>query len=76
MCESKRNQIWAAVDVIAKRDVLRITIGERTTEHPELVDDAGREVKLDDVVSLLAIPGWTTATPAVPGMTPFTSVEG
>ncbi|NGP08788.1 Fic family protein [Rhodococcus sp. 14C212] len=33
LSESKRNQIWAAVDVLAELDALSTTIGKRTTEH-------------------------------------------
>ncbi|MDI9915791.1 hypothetical protein [Rhodococcus sp. IEGM 1379] len=31
--ESKRNQIWATVNVLAELDALRAIIGKRTTEH-------------------------------------------
>ncbi|MDV6278348.1 Fic family protein [Rhodococcus erythropolis] len=33
LSESKRNQIWAAVNVLAELDALSATIGKRTTEH-------------------------------------------
>ncbi|OOL32424.1 filamentation induced by cAMP protein fic [Rhodococcus rhodochrous] len=33
LSESKRNQIWAATDVLAELDALSTTIGKRSTEH-------------------------------------------
>ncbi|MFC9433409.1 Fic family protein [Nocardia sp. NPDC057030] len=33
LSESKRNRIWAAVDVLAELDALSTAIGKRTTEH-------------------------------------------
>ncbi len=33
LSESKRNQVWAAVDVLAELDALSTTIGKRTTDH-------------------------------------------
>lgn len=33
LSESRRNQIWAATDVLAELDALSTTIGKRTTEH-------------------------------------------
>lgn len=34
LSESRRNQIWAATNVLAELDALSTTIGRRTTEHP------------------------------------------
>ncbi|QBS40360.1 Fic family protein [Nocardia sp. CS682] len=33
LSESKRNRVWAAVDVLAELDALSVAIGKRTTEH-------------------------------------------